>query len=372
MFNKSTLFLIVLILPIALSSDLYSRLENTAEGQSVLNTLLIQTKLQGITADAIKTVLSNSQKNNDNSLEKFNEQSEVEKKSCEDDLKSLKSSISENVSKRFSIEKTLESTNLLRDRKTAYVTQLDTEIADYEKYENEVTESVTAWTNFFESMENSIKSALENLVKIRVVVERSNPQNAASFAQTQSKEAAIAEIRSNLEFRFYDTIGMKPILSNLLEVVSKDVSSVQFYKVSKTLDMIENFLVNRRNNLIEDNEFESQYSTSLKSTLSDSRNSITFEKTLVSDLVSSLDTRVGLLNSSLNNAKTLVSYAENVYNAREKICSSFESKFYSHVRRYSNVRLTIAELYNSLDDEYRDFTSFLQKRSLNEEKPRKN
>merc|ERR1712032_1732141 len=37
-------------------------------------------------------------------------------------------------------------------------------------------------------------------------------------------------------------------------------------------------------------------------------------------------------------------------------------RYFHHVRRYNSVRLTIAELSNTFDEEYKDFESFLQKK----------
>lgn len=366
MFNKSSLFLIFLVIfPIALSSDLFAKLEKTNEGKTVLNTLLIQTKLHGInTADSIKTVLKNSQRDNDSSLEKFEKQAETEKAACSADLKELKDSLNENISKKYSVEKTAASTDLLRTRKQDYVKELDTELTGFDAYANEVTEMQKAWTAFYESMLNSIKSAQENLGKIRELVNAHNPQLSAatSFAETkaQSTETLAAEIKSNLEFRFYDTLGMKPILANLLEVASKGISNTQFHKIMKTLDLIENFLVNRRNNLIEDNEYQSQFSANLVNSVRDSATSTKSERDIVVGLVSSLDARLALLNTALTNSQTLVNYAKNVFNARKVICENFETTYYGHLRRYNGVRLAIAELSNSFDDEYRDFSAFIQ------------
>lgn len=367
MFNKSSLFLIFLVvLPIALSSDLFAKLEKTEEGKTILNTLLIQTKLHGInTADSIKTVLKNSQRDNDSGLEKFQTQAENEKVACQSDLKELRDSLNENISKKYAVEKTAASTELLRTRKQEYVKELDTEINEFNVYEEEVSASHNEWTTFFNSMINSIKSAQENLGKIRELVNQSNPQ-LTSFAQTNSqiKEALAAEIKSNLEFRFYDTLGMKPILSNLLEVASKGVSNTQFHKIMKTLDLIENFLVNRRNNLIEDNEYQSQYSQNLVNSVRDSATSTKSEKDIVSSLVSSLESRIALLNTAKTNAETLVVNAQKVFTARKIICDNFDATYYNHLRRYNNVRLTIAELSNSFDDEYRDFSAFIQSKMI--------
>ena len=364
MFNKSSLFLILLIVPIALSSDLFAKLENTDEGKTILNTLLIQTKLQGITADSIKTVLNNSQNNNEASLNKFKEQSEKEQAACDSDKKSLRDSLNESISKRYAIEKTEESTNMLKARKVAYSQELDVELNGYETYKNEVAESQKAWFSYFESMMNSINAANENLAKIRQLVNVNNPHLATSFAQTsnKSRESMINEIKSNLEYRYYDTLGMKPILTGLLEVASKGVDSAQFYKIMKTMDLIDNFLANRKNNLIEDNEYQSQYATNLTNSLNDSATSTKGEKDIVSGIISSLDTRLGLLRTSLNNAQTLVQYAQKVYEARKNICSNFNDTYFTHVRRYNSVRLTIAELSNAFDDEYKSFQAFLQKK----------
>lgn len=364
MFNKSSLFLIFLVvLPIALSSDLFAKLEKSDEGKTILNTLLIQTKLHGInSADSIKTVLKNSQSNNDSGLEKFQKQAEIEKAACTADLKELRDSLNENISKKYAVEKTATSTELLRNRKQDYVKELDAELSGYETYEKEVQESHKAWTAFYESMINSIKAAQDNLGKIRELVNAHNPQLAASFAQikSQNKEALAAEIKSNLEFRFYDTLGMKPILSNLLQVATKGFTNTQFHKIMKTLDLIDNFLVNRRNNLIEDNEYQSQYSSNLQNSVRDSATSTKAEKDIVVGLVSSLEARLALLRTATTNAQTLVGYAQNVYTARKTICENFEATYYNHLRRYNNVRLAIAELSNSFDDEYRDFSAFIQ------------
>ena len=360
MFTKSSLFLILLVLPIALSSDLFARLEKSDEGKTILNTLLIQTKLHGVTADSIKTVLNNSQKNNDSGLDKFENQAKVEKASCKADLKDLRDSLNENISKKFAIEKTADSTVLLKTRKEEYVKELDAELNGFSQYEQEITESHKAWTSFYDSMLNSIKSAQENLGKIRGLVNVHNPQLATSFAEVQNKETILAEIKSNLEFRFYDTLGMKPILTNLLEVVAKGIPAAQYNKIMKTIELIENFLINRRNNLIEDNEYQSQYSSNLTNSIKDSATSTKSEKDIVTGLVSSLDTRIGLLGTALTNAKTLVEYSKSVHAARKAICDNFDSTYYNHLRRYNNVRLAIAELSNTFDDEYKSFTAFIQ------------
>jgi len=365
MFNKSSLFLILLVvLPIALSSsDLFAKLEKTEEGKTILNTLLIQTKLHGInTADSIKTVLKNSQRDNDSGLEKFQKQAETEKAACAEDIKELRDSLNENISKKYAVEKTASSTDLLKTRKQEYVKELDAELNGFEVYEKEVTEAQKAWTAFYDSMLNSIKSAQENLGKIRELVNAHNPQLATSFAETkaQSTEVLAAEIKSNLEFRFYDTLGMKPILANLLEVATKAINNTQFHKIMKTLDLIDNFLVNRRNNLIEDNEYQSQFAQNLVNSVRDSATSTKSERDIVTGLVSSLDSRLALLNTALVNSKTLVTFAQNVLSARKAICTNFESTYYGHLRRYNNVRLAIAELSNSFDDEYKEFSAFIQ------------
>jgi hypothetical protein len=368
MFNKSSLFLIFLVIvPIALSSDLFAKLEKTQEGKSILNTLMIQTKLNGVnSADSIKTVLNNSQKNNDSGLEKFEARAKVEKEACESDLKSLKESLNENISKKYAIEKTADSTELLKGRKADYSKELQAEIEGFENYEKEITESQKAWTDFYESMRNSIKAAEDNLGKIKELVNAHDPREVAStsFAQIKNKESAIAEIKSNLEYRYYDTLGMKPILTNLLQVVAKGISAPQYHKIMKTIDMIENFLADRKNNLIEDNEYQAQYSSNLVNSIKDSAASTKNEKDIVDGLVSSLETRLGLLRTSRANSAKLVEYARSVHDARERICQNFEDTYYAHLRRYNNVRLAIAELSNAFDDEYKEFTGFIQRKMI--------
>jgi hypothetical protein len=359
---KSSFFLILVILPIALQSDRLAKLENTVAGKTVLNTLLIQTKLKGVNAESIKTVLEASQTDNQNGLDKFEEQAKVEKASCEEDSKTLKASLQEAVSKRYTLEKTNESTKLLKERKAQYVKSLQAELDGYNAFLADVQKGQSAWSAFYESMLGSIKSAQQNLQKIREVVAVANPHNAVSFAQVQSKEALVNEIRSNLEFRFYDTIGMKPILTGLVEVVAKGITTEQFYKISHTMDLIDNFLANRRNNLIEDNEYESTLNASLTNSMNESVTSTKSEMDIVKGLISSLDTRVGLLGTAVNNAVQLATYARNVLEARRAICQDFRNTYFAHVRRYNDVRLTIAELANTFDEEYKDFQSFLERK----------
>merc|ERR1719198_151588 len=196
------------------------------------------------------------------------------------------------------------------------------------------------------------------------MVERANPHNAASFAQVASKEALANEIRSNLEYRFYDTIGIKPILTGLVEVAAKYITTDQFYKISHTMDLLESFLADRTNNLIEDNEYETTLNTSLTNSLNDSVTATKAEQEIVNSLVSSLDTRIGLLGTAVQNAVQLATYARNVMEARAAICVDFARTYFAHVRRYNNVRLTIAELANTFDEEYKDFESFLQKKMM--------
>jgi dethiobiotin synthetase len=359
---KSSLFLILVILPIALSSDRLAKLESTDAGKTVLNTLMIQTKLKGVNADAIKTVLEASQVSNQNGLDSFEKQAVEEKAACAADAKSLKSSLQEAVSKRYSLEKTNESTSLLKERKSDYAKSLEAEVTGYTAFLGDISKGQAAWSAFFDSMAGSIKSAQTNLAKIRAMVEKSNPHNAASFAQTESKESMANEIRANLEYRFYDTLGMKPILTGLVEVASKGITTDQFYKISHTMDLIDNFLADRNNNLIEDNEYETTLNTSLTNSINDSVTSTKSELEIVNGLIGSLDTRIGLLGTAVQNAVQLSTYARNVLEARAAICADFAKTYFNHVRRYNSVRLTIAELSNTFDEEYKDFESFLQKK----------
>ena len=203
---KSSVFLILVILPIALQSDRIAKLENTDAGRTVLNTLMIQTKLKGVNADAIKTVLEATQVSNQNGMEAYEKQATQEKEACANDAKTLKANLQEAVAKRYTLEKTNESTKLLKNRKSDYAKSLQAEVNGYEAFLGDIKKGQDAWNSFYESMMNSIKSAQENLGKIRVMVNKSNPHNAASFAEVQSTESLANEIKANLEYRFYDTL----------------------------------------------------------------------------------------------------------------------------------------------------------------------
>lgn len=357
---KSSLFLILVIMPIALSSDRLAKLENTDAGRTVLNTLMIQTKLMGVNAESIKTVLEGAQNHNQNGHEAYEKQAQAEHESCAEDAKTLRHNHQEAVSKQYTVEKSRESTALLKNRKNEYADSLHEEINGYNAFLGDIKKGQEAWNNFYNSMMNSITTAQKNLGQIRAMVEKSNPHNAASFAQTESKESMANEIRSNLEYRFYDTLGMKPILSGLLEVAAKGISVDQFYKISHTMDLIDNFLADRRNNLIEDNEYENTLNASLTNSINASVMSANSEVEIVTGLMGSLDTRMGLLDTAVQNARQLAHYARQVMEARNHICENFAQTYFQHVRRYNEVRLTIAELSNTFDQEYKDFEAFLQ------------
>jgi hypothetical protein len=361
---KSSLFIILVILPIALSSDRLAKLENTAAGRTVLATLKTQTKLMGVNANSIKSVLETTQTQNQNGYEAYEKQALAEKESCEADAKSLRASFQEAVSNRYSVEKNNESAALLRSRKAEYAASLNAEVEGYNSFINDIKKGQEAWTALYNSMNNSINTAKTNLDEIRKMVESANPHNSPSFAQIKSTESMANEIRANLEYRFYDTLGMKPILSGLLEVAAKGITTDQFYKISHTMDLIDNFLADRRNNLIEDNEYETTLNDSLTNSLNASVTSTNSEIEIVNGLISSLDTRMALLSTAVENAKTLSNYAKQVMEARAAICDDFDRTYFNHVRRYNEVRLTIAELSNNFDEEYKDFEAFLQMKSM--------
>jgi hypothetical protein len=266
------------------------------------------------------------------------------------------------MQRRYTLQKTHESNNLLRGRKAEYAASLDAEVAGYSAFLEDIKRGQSAWTAFYTSMMGSIKSAQENLAKIRVIVNKANPHNAASFVETESTESLANEIKANLEYRFYDTLGMKPILTGLVEVAAKGITTEQYYKISKTMDLVDNFLADRRNNLLEDNEYESTLNTSLTNSINDSVTSTKSESQIVRGLVSSLETRQGLLSSAVSDAVKLAQYTREVLDARQNICRDFGNTYLNHVARYHNVRLTIAELSNSFEEEYKDFQSFLERR----------
>lgn len=368
MLNKSSLFLILLIVPIALStSEIYNKLENTEEGKSIINTILIQTKLQGDTADSIRNVLNTSQQRNTNAFTKYERQAKKAQDSCARDTAELKKHVNENISKKFAVEKTVESTVQLKAQKTSFSADLQSEITAFGNYVEDVTAAKSAWKSFYDSMTGSLTFALNSLKKIRTLVNVSNPQLAvaAAFVEVKNKESLSNEIRSELEFKFYDILGMKPILTNLLEVAAKGISAAQFHKVQKTIDLIEMFLLDRQNNLIEDNEYQIQISDNLVGSLNDSVSATKNEREMLAHVVSGLNNRLNLLNVALNNSNSLVASSKNVLAARENICAKFNSSHYRHTQRYHNVRLTVAELSNALGDEYKEFRSFIEKKISN-------
>lgn len=364
---KTFLFVVLCIMPIAFTSDRIAKLESTDAGRTLLNTLLIQTKLHGVNANAIKNVLEASQKQNQNGLDNFNKQATAEKKACRADSRALKKNLGEMQEKRYTLEKANEATKLLRARKADYAASLKAEIAGYKAFLGDIKAGQAAWSAFYTAMMGSIKSAQDNLAKIRVIVNKANPHNAA-FVEVgaESTESMANEIKANLEYRFYDTLGLKPILTGLVEMAVKGITVDQYHKISKTMDLTDNFLADRRNNLIEDNEYENVLNSSLTNSINDSVTSTESESAIVAGLVSSLETREGLLKSAVNNAVTLANYAKNVLAARQNICKDFMQSYYAHVRRCNNVRLTIAELSNSFEEEYKDFQSFLERKMLEE------
>lgn len=359
---KSSLFLILCILPIALSSDRLAKLESTDAGRTVLNTLMIQTKLHGVNSRSIKTVLQATQKSNQLGLDNYQAQAKVEQAACQADNKALSNAHQTTQERRYTLEKTNEATALLRKRKVDYAASLSGEVASYKAFLGDIAAGQAAWSSFYTSMMGSIKTAQDNLAKIRVIVNKSNPHNAAAFVETESTESLANEIKANLEYRFYDTLGMKPILTGLVEVAAKGITTEQFYKISKTMDLVDNFLADRKNNLIEDNEYEAVLNGSLTNSINDSVTSTKTELQIVTGLIQSLETREGLLRTAVNNAVSLSNYARQVMDARRNICRDFTYTYYQHVRRYNNVRLTIAELSNTFDEEYKDFQSFLERK----------
>ena len=359
---KSSLFLILCLLPIAFTSDRLAKLETTDAGKTVLNTLMIQTKLHGVNAETIRGVLEGATNHNDNAIKSYEQQGNVERAACEADAKVLAAGYQSAVQRRYTLERNTATANLLKSRKVDYAKALEAEVAGYTAFIKDIAAGQEAWNNFYESMMNSIKSAQDNLGQIRTMVEKSNPHNAASFVEVSSKESMINEIKSNLEYRFYDTLGIKPILTGLVEVASKDMTPEQFYNVSKTMDLLGHFLADRRNNLIEDNEYETTLNGALTNSLNGSVTATSSEIQIVNGLVNSLDTRLGLLGTAVANAVKLAQYSRNVMEARANICVNFAQTAFTHFRRYNQVRLTIAELSNTFDEEYKDFESFLQKK----------
>merc|ERR1740139_1027823 len=122
------------------------------------------------------------------------------------------------------------------------------------------------------------------------------------------------------------------ILTGLVEVAAKGISTDQFYKISHTMDLIDNFLADRNNNLIEDNEYENTLNASLTNSINDSVTSTKSELEIVNGLIGSLDTRMGLLGTAVQNAVALSTYARNVLEARVAICADFAKTYFNHVR----------------------------------------
>merc|ERR1712014_299878 len=110
------------------------------------------------------------------------------------------------------------------------------------------------------------------------------------------------------------------------------------------MDLLGQFLADRNNNLVEDNEYETTLNGALTNSLTASVTATNSEIQIVDGLVKSLSTRLGLLENAVKNAVTLAGYARKVMEARAAICVDFAATSFVHLRRYNAVRLTIAEL----------------------------
>jgi len=256
--NKiNALFFILMILPafLSLKPSLLQMIEKIPESKNIMNAIHLQMKMKGDNLERgnIMAILKAARDNADKLEAEEKEQLKIESKACESDLTIFQNMIVENQKWQFTIGRhSASNTRQLNTLKT-FIERTNQERSDYTDLTNIVKSSWTQWTSFqnatiadFRKVRGILDNAREQLHSL------SNSSNASFLQVSENSQyfTNLNEIRVNFENTNVELQGFRPVITKLLELMSRSSAVNQeevrkkliglFHKIAAEIENMEN------------------------------------------------------------------------------------------------------------------------------------
>lgn len=369
--NKSVLFLICLIAPIAFAQqDILNMLDKSPEGKQVLDNLFVQTKLMGDSLDI--ATLKNFLKSNRDAVSAEQETLATWKKAkeaeCEGDKKAIADLLHDHHEREFALRRQLESASRAGKRIRTFLERAQEELENYKKFEVYIIDNKKAWNDYFSTASTNFKTVSEVLKQVADAGKSLTPAAGTSFIQLPSNYLTnLAEIKLSVESIDTEFTGMGPILSNLMEIMA-DPSANTKPEVHNALRGLARTLIESVRERVEELEDENEHQKALFEYLEKAfHENVTRSETEVSRLkkaVKRVDGRADSLSKSTEHAKNLASKVENIFTLRKNECHGLQYANSEHAIRSEKISSVITQVEEIVINKSNGLKSFFLQREM--------
>jgi hypothetical protein len=367
--NKTALFLILLIAPLALGQDeMLNMFDRTPEGKEVLDHLFIQTNLMGGNLDLnfLRQVL----KTNRDRIEGERKRTEAVvadiKKTCHDEKVHIGQLVHEHTEKEMALKRALHSATSHHDRKQVFLKRAEEELDNYKKFQTFVTDSKKSWAAFYDTLtknHKNISSLLHNAMNTL-----KNHHKSHSFVELpESYTSSLAQIRVDAEGMDMELTGMEPIISNLLEIMN-DKDAVKQQSVRHALHELIESLIEKMRDAIEDFDEENQHQSALFEHLVKSfeenvkRSTKTVEQ--LKKGVTALENKAKNVSGAASHAAALSDKVKHIFELRLHQCNSAVQAHNHNRIRTEKVNAIISQIEEILLTKSNGLKSFFIQREM--------
>jgi len=328
-------------------------IEKEPEGRELMNALFLQVHSKGVNLQQgdIYKVLKFSRDRADKVETQVHSRMVHNAKACETDLKNFAHKVHENQKWEFTIGRHVDNAQRAGERLRAFIDRTTQEQDQYQALENIIKASWGKWKDF-QSL------ALKNLKKVLVALKRGRNNLAAleeqgalvELGNGSKYETTLNEIRVDFEGNYVNLEGFRPIITKLLELMSKTEAvnkPLVRSKLRAVLKKISRQIRNRRDEIKAINERQNAIFTAI---LESYRENMLRIKKLLERLNKEnehLQKRRKELIDSSNVARQITTLSKGVFTTRKRQCLNYAervAKTSVAIQRTRNIVAQVAEI----------------------------
>jgi hypothetical protein len=366
----SALFLILLIAPFTIASkdDVLELIQNSAEGKEVLKNIFMEVSMQGATLKvasvraalrSMDSYVRSSKKSRHAFLGKA-------KTTCKSDLHSLKTAFHDLTMRALAVDRALTVTKRRTKRRGVFLSRANQELDNYRTFRSMMASNSKGWNSFY-------AAAVKNLRKVVSLLDQAAEQiktHAALIELPESYHVAFTEINSSFENTSDNLGGLRPVISNLLSLVSQKASKAELReRASQLMAHLADNLGDKINELEEENSHQVGLFESLNDLFGDA---ISRGEKVTASLKSASknsEKRVSWLKGAVKGAQDLAKQARSVVDNRAQECRSTVNLIIRQNIKSERFLGVVNELQGVIADRWGAFHGFfLQKIQEMEEK----
>jgi hypothetical protein len=366
--NKTTLFLICLILPISLAQeDILNLIDKTPEGKELLDHLFIQTKLMGNSLD-INALGSFLRTNRD----RLAAESKVtialaasEVASCKADKLALGNLLHNHQSRELSLRRQLAAVKRTSKRADNHVERATEELNNYKKFSHFIQNNKAGWNKYYNTYKGSVEASRKIFSRILATTKK---MSGASFVELPADyQTSLAQVKMEVESTEFDFLGMGPVVANLMEIMSNSEAMVKPQVVLRVRGLVESIQEAQNEKwegVEEENEHQSALFEHLEKAFNENVERSNKELDGVKAASDGLARRVAALTAAADHANNLATRTESIRHLRGSECRKLKNgNRFSYVR-VGKINAIISQLQDILTTKSSGLKSFFVQREM--------